>query len=509
MTPSDQRLHPLSILFDLGAQAKAFLVPALFVFFGAGSAGIGWEALGALMLIPYAGFVIARYFTFTYRYEAGELVIRSGLLVRNERHIPLARIQNIDAVQNVLHRLLGVVEVRLQTGGGSEPEATLRVLPLAALEDMRRQVFGQRVPAAAGAEGVEGADASAQVAASVPHALLALPFREIVIYGLVHNRGALVIAAVLGVVWETGLFEGAAERVLGPARPGRAVLREMAATVFGGAGPVASRVVLGLLAFVALLVVIRLLSIAWAFVRLYGFRLSRVGEDLRTEYGLLTRVVATIPLRRIQTVTVRDGPLHRLFGRVSVRVTTAGGAEGTDGGVQREWLAPILPADRVPELLREVLPEVDLAGVAWQRVHPRAFGRELRVSLVVVALICAPVVAAAGWWALAVFAALAAWAALSAHRLVTRLAWATTDAVVCLRSGAWLRYVSFARFAKIQVVALHESPFDRRSGMARVRVDTAGAGDAYRVDIPYLALDTARTVHRELARQAATTAFKW
>jgi len=41
MTPSDRRLHPLSILFDFGAQAKAFLIPALFVFFGAGSAGLG------------------------------------------------------------------------------------------------------------------------------------------------------------------------------------------------------------------------------------------------------------------------------------------------------------------------------------------------------------------------------------------------------------------------------------------------------------------------------------
>lgn len=438
-------------------------------------------------------------------------MIRSGLLVRNERHIPIARIQNIDAVQNVLHRLFGVVEVRLQTGGGAEPEATLRVLPLEALEEMRRQVFGQRAPAPppgatlapAGQEEAEGA------VPAVPRTLLTLPMRELVIYGLVHNRGTLVIAAALGVIWEIGLFEGAAERVFGPSQPGRALLRELAGTVFGGTGLAASRVVLGVLAFAALLALIRVLSIAWAFVRLYGFRLSRVGEDLRTEYGLLTRVVATIPLRRVQTVTVQDGPLHRLFGRVSMRVTTAGGTGGHDADTQREWLAPILRVDRIPDLLREVLPEVDLAALDWQAPHPRAFGREVRQSLAVAGLLCAPLSAALGWWAVVVFAVLAGWAVLSAHKLVSRLGWATTDAVVCFRSGAWWRYVSFARFAKIQTVALHESPFDRWSGMARVRVDTAGAGDAYHVDIPYLRRATAARLHLDLARQAASTTFKW
>ena len=59
----------------------------------------------------------------------------------------------------------------------------------------------------------------------------------------------------------------------------------------------------------------RLLSMAWAVIRLYGFTITRIGDDLRTEFGLLTRVVATIPIQRIQTLTIREGPLHRLFGR--------------------------------------------------------------------------------------------------------------------------------------------------------------------------------------------------
>jgi putative membrane protein len=68
-----------------------------------------------------------------------------------------------------------------------------------------------------------------------------------------------------------------------------------------------------------------------------------------------------------------------------------------------------------------------------------------------------------------------------------------------------------ARFTKIQAVALHESPFDRRHAMARIRVDTAGAGDlAHCVDIPYLARETAASdLYDLLAARTARTAFRW
>ena len=78
------------------------------------------------------------------------------------------------------------------------------------------------------------------------------------------------------------------------------------------------------------------------------------------------------------------------------------------------------------------------------------------------------------------------------------------------RSGWLWRQSSVARFAKIQVVTMNESPFDRRTRMRRVRVDTAGAGDAsHRVDIPYLPRETAIDLYHALASNAGGTTFKW
>ena len=103
-----------------------------------------WEAWLLLLFVPAMVFSIVRYLTFRLRYDERELVIRTGLIFRNERHIPFSRIQNVDAIQNVFHRLFGVAEVRVETGGGKEEEAKLSVLPYAAFLDMRQHVFRER-----------------------------------------------------------------------------------------------------------------------------------------------------------------------------------------------------------------------------------------------------------------------------------------------------------------------------------------------------------------------------
>ena len=244
---------------------------------------------------------------------------------------------------------------------------------------------------------------------------------------------------------------------------------------------------------------------------MYDFRLSRVREDLRIEFGLLTRVAATIPIRRVQTITISQGPLHRWLARASVRVETAGGAGSEKSGHRdREWLAPLIRLAALPRLLDEVVPGFDLQAVAWQPVHPRAFRRAVKPGLVIAALADIVWWVTLGWSALVVLPLLVVWAVLSARQHVRHLGWAEHDEVVLMRSGWIWRQVTLARANKIQSVSFRQSPFDRRTTMARVRVDTAGAGAAsHRVDIPFLDRAVAARVADRLAGQAASTEFKW
>jgi putative membrane protein len=482
--PSNQRFHPLTVLFALGGELRNFLLPALFATMTA-SRGNGFERFLLVFLVPGAIAAVARYLSSTYRYDATELVVRTGIIFRNERHIPYARIQSVDAVQNVLHRWFSVVDVKVQTGTGGEAEATLSVLPFAALDDMRRRVFEDR-PRESDPVTTPGSDDGASVAMPVPEArtLLQLPSRELALAGLLDNRGWVVIGAAWGVLFESGVIDR-----------------------FKGWDSAAWPLYAS--ALFALFVIAPVLSMLWATVRLHGFSLTQRGGDLLIEYGALTRVTATIPLRRVQAIKILQGPGHLWTGRASVKVETAGGSPTGRSAAEREWIAPIIRMADVPAFVATVLPAADLSALDWQAVDPRGYQRRLRLALVWAAVVSG---ATAPWLggvrAAGVGLVLAAWWVMSARFYVRSLGWARTERLMAFKSGWVRRAVTIVPLDKIQAVDLEESPFDRRWSMACLRVDTAGAG-AHRIDIPYLSRPIAEGARVALAREAAGTTFRW
>jgi putative membrane protein len=496
--PSERRLHPLSIFFNIGKRFTAMLLPLVVVLAGRGTDEDWWSVYALILVLPYTGFVVADYLSFRYRYEPGELVIREGVFFRNQRHVPYDRIQNIDAVQNVLHRAAGLVEVKIQTAGGSEPEATLSVLSLADLEEMRRRVFGAARPIEASAAPVEPGRRT----------LLRLSPRELVLYALIENRGLVVIAAALGLLSEFTYSADFVERIVGE-QASRGFFRRMARVIFVDGGPSVRMILYGIVALIAFLLLSRVFSIIWAQVRLQGYSLVQVGEDLRAEYGLFTRVTATVPIRRIQAVKIRDTPLHRLLGRAAISVVTAGGgrSEAEKAGQHREWIAPIIRRADIPGFVAALLPGTDLSGLDWQPVHPRALRRALVRSSFGTMVLTGMAVVALGLDGLWVFPVLAIWSFLRARRLVRYLAWTITPDVVAARHGAFVRIQSIAPLARIQVVQRLESPFDRRTTMGHIRADTAGGGGG--IDVPYMPVEAASALYGQLAAAAAHTEFRW
>ena len=90
---SDRRLHPVSLLFQLGSIARRILLPAILVLFVSG--GRGLEVWLGLLFLPAGATAILSYWFYRYRLSEGELVIREGVLSRKERNIPYSRVQNV------------------------------------------------------------------------------------------------------------------------------------------------------------------------------------------------------------------------------------------------------------------------------------------------------------------------------------------------------------------------------------------------------------------------------
>jgi putative membrane protein len=455
------------------ALVRPYVIPAVLVLVFA--RGEGWERW---LLVPFAFVLVTeliRYATLTYRIAADELVVKHGLLSRTERHIPFGRVQNIELVQNALHRMFGVAEVRLQTGGAAEVDAHLRVISLAAVDELRSAILATRGEVAAGPD-------------EPSFVLLQLPLSEIALHGLITGRGLIVLAALFGFVFELDI----------DVRPYLTNLLPATERFWVAAAGSKNAVLLWTLVFVPAVIGLRLLSAVWAVIRLYDFTLTRTGDGLSSRYGLLTRVSAMIPRARVQVLTIDEGVWHRWLRRASVQVDTAGQFAREGGHVGSQWVAPIVKREALPALVGELQPDAALDPSGWQAAHPRAFSRIVRrriVLLLVAALLTYPILGRWSFGAVVVPFGLAVW---HARRVTERLALALTPTMIVSRSGAWSHRRSMARFSRIQSVSCTRSPFDRRWRMATISVDTAGGASGHRIVVPYLPEDGARAIYEAL-----------
>ena len=331
------RLHPYTLLFTIGATAKGLLLPVLAVLLL--TRGHRFQLWLAVAIVPAVLYQVFRYLTLTYRFAETEVVVRHGMIFRQERHIPYDRIDNVGLVQGPLHRLVGVAKVRLETAGSSQPEAVLDVLSLAAIERLRGRILAGQTASPTPAGTDDHAEKPPEVAEAAPEVLVELPTSELVKFGFITLRGLLVIPVLYGIAEQLDLFE-------------RIDVDWLLDSVESATEESLRPVLVAGLAVAAVLVFLGL-SVGWTILRFHDYRLERTGDLLRVTCGLFTKVSAAVGRHRIQLITVRESVLHQLFRRVSVRVATAGGVD-EKSEISRKWFIPLLPRDQVARILNEL-----------------------------------------------------------------------------------------------------------------------------------------------------------
>lgn len=501
-----RRLHPTSLLFRVAAVVRTFLLPAIFVLFLA-SEDSKWEAWLAIGFVPVLLVSILNYITLRYDFGASELVVRRGLIFRSERQIPYERIENVDLTRNPVHRMLGVAIVRIDTASGDEAEAVFRVLSMDAVEELREQIAERAgsestIGAARqralrgdaedppGLESASASEAREPGAASVER-IHALGVGELLRLGLISNRGLLGLAALYGIATR---FE-ATEDWLRESFAGSLV-----AMLSGEKGFVFA--LYGVAILVAALLV---LSVAWTVVRYARYRLERSGDLFRWSAGSWTHVTATIPLQRIQKLVVRQSPLQRLIGRVSLRVDTVGGGEEDEKAAGRADFVPLCRIEDVARIVERAMPEVVMPRPGdYEALHPKAAIRQVRSSLVSAPLVFGLAWAFMDWkWAGTVallVTALSIWHGVSTARWG---AYYLSETAIFVRQGFWTRRWTILPTDRVQVISLRHSPFDRRWGMATLSIDSAGASSLESVDVEYCDGERARALYGELAEARA------
>jgi putative membrane protein len=405
-------------------------------------------------------------------------------------------VQEIRLEQHLLHRLFGVVDAQIETASGKGAEATLSVLSRAEAERLREAVF-QRAPVKTPSGQLRPVEALPE-----PQLVRRLTLGELALAGLTSNH--LVSAlAIAGVVWQFG------QEMLPRAMRAR-VQTFFTQTLLGWLAQGKLSAVWFWLGVIALLLVIGMVfSVTGSIVRFFDFTLTQQGDGLQRRYGLFTRHSSNLPRRRIQVLKVEESLLRRFCKLAAISADISGGQrEQGAASLGRDVLVPLLKRDECDGLLATFLPELQ-APAAWRPVSPRAIRRGTLKSVLWLGLLTAGLLAwQPGWTAL--WPLLLIPIAYLIHRASYRhLGYARTAHYFFTRAG-WLgRATLIVPISKIQGIAITQTPFDRRLGLAGLTVDTAG--QAYTGGGPAirnLPLTEAESLARALAQQAGLTLYR-
>jgi putative membrane protein len=392
-------------------------------------------ALVAITLTILASWV--RWTRFRWRIEPEQLIIEHGLLQHTRRVIPIERIQAVQTVRKIRHRVFGVVGLRIETVGGNQTEGQLDALPPATAAQVQRLLLRETDGPPAPSAAPEGS----VLARCTPRMLL--------VAGLTGGRVG-VAAAVLAFAQELAGRRVADAVLSAPQRFGATVLVIV--------------VLLGIAAAFAL-------SVVATAVTYWNFTVTRDGDLIRLHRGLLDERRDTVPLTRVQALTVEENLVRRALGLAAVKMVVAGRA-GEDEALT-STLLPIGSREQAFALAGAVLAIDHPDRITLRAMPPEARARRLTRAAVAVIAVTAVTLVVLDWpvglWGL-LSAAVAVPAARGAYRA---LGWRRDADVVVARAGWPIRRTSITPVHAPQSLRVSCSPFQRRRGLATLRIEIA------------------------------------
>ncbi|HYB88409.1 MAG TPA: PH domain-containing protein [Streptosporangiaceae bacterium] len=303
------RLHPLSPVVRSGRGVLA--VAAAVVITRSLRPGSHWW-IDLVLPVVAALAAVASWLVTRWRLDGVTLRIESGVVRRDSRQLPIARIQAVDVVRPFLARALGLAELRVRLAGSSHADGRLAYLTEQAALDLRAYLLAAH-------HGVDPA-----TPAPAERIALVVPTGRLVGSVLLSTLGSAAVVVVAGTVL----------------------------AVVSPAGLAALGAALG----VALLwCAIAFVSLVWRRVSTeYGFTVAQSPDGIRIRRGLLGTVAETIPARRVQAVRMIEPLLWRPLGWCRLEVDVAGspGHDEADGSARmRKTLLPVGRRDEAGFLL--------------------------------------------------------------------------------------------------------------------------------------------------------------
>jgi len=491
-----RRTSPFAILFFIGRSLRLIaknawqsLAPLIALLVAAQGDLATRLTLGG---IAFAGFIavssLLSYWFFRFRISGDSILIRQGVLKKKQLDIKFNRIQGINTQQNPVYRVLGLVTVSFDTAGSAGNEGNLPAVTREFADSLRERIGKPREIDPDQEEDSEAEDG----------ALVHLDWRDMIRIGLADRR-ALIVFAFIGPLMER--IDDDIDRVISDLI---AAAEANGVEIYAAGG-----VSIGIGIAVAVILLFIIASVVAAFLRYHNFELFLDGQTLRSNAGLVTSHEHSMDLGKIQTLRLQQGVVQRLLRRY--RLTARQAVSSGRNLSAKVFVVPVVTAELADELRRKFLaPEAgrltqDPTSSQFAPVSPHF----MRSRILFVGLLPSLIATIALWIPLGALALLCLlWLPIvvaAAHRSWKRAGYLHDDDEIVRRSGfLGFRTVGLL-FRKVQRVTVLQSRYQRRKGLASLRLHMASGS----VVVPYIEHGVAKQLRDYILYKVESSQQAW
>lgn len=438
--------------------------PILLVFLLRGKSKDGNEVLFGL--IGITAFVLVRsligFYYFTFHIAGTDLLIKKGLIRKKQISIPLERIQAVHIERTLLHQLLNISRLKIDTAGSDKTEATIDAIASRKAESFKNYLL----------EHGGSASASTTGTSEETHPLIRLSNNDLLKLGLSSNHiQTFFIILAFSISLLQNLEEIFGQRVIQLLQQSSAFFTIQAILGVG----------------IVVLIISVLVSVIRTVMAYFDFELVETPQGYRIKSGLLHTKQFLVPYRKIQLYSWKANWIRR-----KIRLFTLEFHQATRDAVgkKQRLKVPVTRQPMIDTLLKPYHPEITEQADSIHKiskVYP--YRRTLIPALpvtIITSLIFFPWLGADAFW----FALLLpvwfiqAWYFQKHFRL-----YLAADALQILQ-GVWGREVKLMRWYQLQNFELHQSIYQRSKGLATVILYTAGGS----VKLPFITLELAHAV---------------
>jgi putative membrane protein len=464
-----QAIWPIVILFIFGKGTDTFT-----------TAVIGISIFAGLFSIIAA---VVKYLYFYYCFRDGHLKVTEGLINKRNLSIPREKIQRVEFEQNVMHRLLKVVTVRIETAGAEGEEIEIGALVMEEARALRALLLSGKK--------VAGSDAP-RIDNVAEQPVFKLSFVNLIRAGMVRNHlrtFGIILGFFASIYFQ---FEDVMDidKWMSQWLPQWYYSDDRLSSFF--------------LVVPFLFVVVVILTLLRTIIQYFNFGMWRTSDGFRVAYGLFSRHTNSALNKKVQFIQWRDNILMRLQSMYSLYIFQAGSVTAKRS---QSIQLPFCFEDQIDLVRDDVYPGYDGSNKEAYKPSPHYKGLVFFRWGMVPSLI---LLANVWFWDsyLQVGIIITVWLVLIwlyAIQLVKLMRIEVGSDHLFIERGVMEKNRWLLRLSQLQGLSLKQNPFEVRRNLASIELYTA----AGTVTFPYLPMATATRIRDFVLYKVESNTLEW